>query len=216
FFSVYTLPPNQAVSQKSQQKINEKKNQKPEYRNVKNIILKKADQLLSGLNFHNLNLINKFNAKSKFFTEDAKSIPQIESNSVKLTVTSPPFLDIVQYSKDNWLRCWFNNIEETEISKKITMSKTINEWNEVMKNVFDELFRITKLWGWVAFEVGEIRKGKIKLEEEILKIGIDSGFKLFGVIINSQKFTKTANIWGINNNEEGTNTNRIVLFYKGE
>ena len=216
FFSVYTLPPNQAVSQKSQQKINEKKNQKPEYRNVKNIILKKADQLLSGLNFHNLNLINKFNAKSKFFTEDAKSIPQIESNSVKLTVTSPPFLDIVQYSKDNWLRCWFNNIEETEISKKITMSKTINEWNEVMKNVFDELFRITKLWGWVAFEVGEIRKGKIKIEEEILKIGIDSGFKLFGVIINSQKFTKTANIWGINNNEEGTNTNRIVLFYKGE
>ena len=153
---------------------------------------------------------------NKFFTEDAKSIPQIESNSVKLTVTSPPFLDIVQYSKDNWLRCWFNNIEETEISKKITMSKTINEWNEVMKNVFDELFRITKLWGWVAFEVGEIRKGKIKLEEEILKIGIDSGFKLFGVIINSQKFTKTANIWGINNNEEGTNTNRIVLFYKGE
>ena len=31
FFSVYTLPPNQAVSPRSQQKINEKRGQAPEY-----------------------------------------------------------------------------------------------------------------------------------------------------------------------------------------
>jgi hypothetical protein len=29
-----------------------------------------------------------------------------------------------------------------------------------------------------------------------------------------QEFTKTSNIWGINNNTRGTNTNRIVLFNK--
>ena len=31
---------------------------------------------------------------------------------------------------------------------------------------------------------------------------------------NAQKFTKTANIWGVSNNSLGTNTNRIVLFRK--
>jgi hypothetical protein len=50
FFSVYTLPPNQAVSQESQKKINEKRKQVPEYRNVKGIILNKSKDLLIDIN----------------------------------------------------------------------------------------------------------------------------------------------------------------------
>jgi hypothetical protein len=30
-----------------------------------------------------------------------------------------------------------------------------------------------------------------------------------------QAFTKTAHIWGVGNNDKGTNSNRIVLFEKG-
>jgi len=46
FFSVYTMPPNQAVSVKSQRKINERRNQTPAPRSVPNLILKKSRQLL--------------------------------------------------------------------------------------------------------------------------------------------------------------------------
>ena len=46
FFSVYTLPPNQAVSIDSQKKINQKRNQTPPVRDVKNLILKKTRALL--------------------------------------------------------------------------------------------------------------------------------------------------------------------------
>ncbi|MGB5528868.1 MAG: DNA methyltransferase, partial [Ignavibacteriaceae bacterium] len=42
FFSVYTLPPNQAVTQERQKRINEQRKQIPPYKNVKNIILKKS------------------------------------------------------------------------------------------------------------------------------------------------------------------------------
>lgn len=34
------------------------------------------------------------------------------------------------------------------------------------------------------------------------------------IIINQQNFTKTANCWGISNNERGVNTNRIVVAQK--
>ena len=34
------------------------------------------------------------------------------------------------------------------------------------------------------------------------------------ILINKQNFSKTANIWGINNNSKGTNTNRILLIKK--
>ncbi|MDO8680283.1 MAG: DNA methyltransferase [Acidobacteriota bacterium] len=47
FFSVYTLPPNQAVSVDGQRKINAKRQQVPSRRDVKRIIAKKTASLLA-------------------------------------------------------------------------------------------------------------------------------------------------------------------------
>jgi hypothetical protein len=96
----------------------------------------------------------------------------------------------------------------------MTMARTIDAWCNVMGGTFAELFRITKLGGHVAFEVGEVRKGTISLDEHVVQLGFNAGFKYNGILINKQKFTKTANIWGVKNNAGGTNTNRIVLFSK--
>ena len=46
FFSVYTLPPNQAASIESQRKINARRGQRPEYRDVAQLILRKTRVLL--------------------------------------------------------------------------------------------------------------------------------------------------------------------------
>jgi hypothetical protein len=214
FFSIYTLPPNQAVSAESQRKINEKLGQNPEYRNTREMILRKAKSLLRGVTeIQKKNLRNAGKA-AIFLTKDARYTSEIEPCSVQLTVTSPPFLDIVQYSKDNWLRCWFNSINDRDVAQRITMSKTIEEWSDVMGAVFSELNRVTRPNGWVAFEVGEIRRGTLKLDEYVVPLGQSAGFDCEGIIINLQEFTKTSNIWGVNNNDSGTNTNRIVLFRK--
>ncbi|MDR3102715.1 MAG: site-specific DNA-methyltransferase [Methanocalculaceae archaeon] len=214
FLSVYTLPPNQAVSPESQMKINQKRNQIPEYRDIKKLILKKTWQLLKKISAFEQKYIKKYGNQCIFINADARLTDCIPDNTVQLSITSPPFLNVVQYSADNWLRCWFNGFGTDEISKCITMSKTIEQWTEVMGDVFKELYRITKPGGWIAFEVGEVRKGSILLDEVIVPLGIQAGFSLFGILINDQEFTKTANIWGISNNTRGTNTNRIVIFVK--
>jgi hypothetical protein len=214
FFSVYTLPPNQAVSQLSQKRINEKRQQTPEYRDTQRIILHKTKSLLRNLNpgeKTNLILAGK---NARLLTDDARSTPEIPESGVQLTVTSPPFLDIVQYREDNWLRCWFNGHDEEAIEKQITMARTLNEWTRVMGAVFHELYRITRYGGYVAFEVGEVRKRTIRLEEHVVPLGIAAGFTCDGVLINQQTFTKTSNIWGVDNMASGTNTNRIVIFHK--
>lgn len=215
FFSVYTLPPNQATSPESQRKINLQRKQKPEYRNTKEIILKKSKQLLKDVTDKERMILYRISKSALFLTEDARQTKKIPSHSVQLTVTSPPFLDVVQYAQDNWLRCWFNGIDAKKVGKNITMSKTIEEWCEVMQAVFNELHRITKQNGYVAFEVGEVRNGKIALDEFVVELGMQAGFVCEGIMINTQAFTKTANIWGIFNNAKGTNTNRIVIFRKG-
>jgi DNA modification methylase len=216
FFSVYTMPPNQAVSQERQIKINEKRNQKPEYRNVKEIILRKTRSLIKEITTQQQKILRQIHRKTIFLNKDARDTKEIPDNFVQLTVTSPPFLDIVQYAKDNWLRGWFNGIGIQAVEKKITMSKTIEQWTDVMQEVFDELYRITKKSGFVAFEVGEVKNGKIKLDEYVAPLGVKSAFEPIAIIINEQKFTKTANIWGVNNNSKGTNSNRIVVFKKGK
>ena len=207
FFSVFTLPPNLAASIASQRKINEKRNQKPEYRDTKALIYRKSKQLLR----HNLP-DHYWRDDVVLLTESADNTPQIPDESVDLVVTSPPFLDIVDYEQDNWLRMWFCNIEIA--AGKIWQLKSLEDWVARMKDVLVELHRILKGTGKIAFEVGEVRNGEIFLENAVAKASVDAGFVPEKLMINTQPFTKTANCWGVSNNKKGTNSNRIVILKK--
>jgi len=212
FFSVYTLPPNQAVSMKSQQRINTKRGLTPPLRDVKKIILKKSRNLLKDLTEFDRIELERVGKLAKLETASCDKTEFIEDETVSLVVTSPPFLNEVNYKTDNWLRCWFNGIDAERI--QIWQIKNISEWQSAMQNVFVELCRILKPGGYVAFEVGEVRSKTVKLEELVLPAGIAAGLTPLFVLINEQVFTKTSNCWGIDNSQKGTNTNRIVLFQK--
>jgi len=212
FFSVYTLPPNQAVSVKSQQRINTKRGLTPPLRDVKKIILKKSRNLLKDLTEFDRIELERVGKLAKLETASCDKTKFIEDETVSLVVTSPPFLNEVNYKTDNWLRCWFNGIDAERI--QIWQIKNISEWQSAMQNVFVELCRILKPGGYVAFEVGEVRSKTVKLEELVLPAGIAAGLTPLFVLINEQVFTKTSNCWGIDNSQKGTNTNRIVLFQK--
>lgn len=202
FFSVYTLPPNQAVSVDAQLKINAKRQQSPPPRDVLKIILKKSHSLLSegGVGRHPGGVLSAGSANR------AVCIP---SDSAALVVTSPPFLDIVQYAKDNWLRCWFAGIDADKI--EIAMHRTEGAWMQMVRSVLIDLARILKSGGHVAFEVGEVRKGKVLLDRLVWEAASDLPFDRLGIMVNQQEFTKTANCWGVSNNASGTNSNRIVI-----
>ncbi len=212
FFSVYTLPPNQAVSIKSQIKINAKRNQTPPRRIVPALILKKVRALLKECDDTLRETLSRSFKNSLLVTGQSKHTPEISSDSIHLVVTSPPFLDVVDYAGDNWLRCWFMGIDPKAVS--ITMSKTLEQWEAQMTLVFHELFRVLRRGGHIAFEVGEVRQGRVKLELTVLRAGCAAGLKPVLVLINDQEFTKTANCWGVDNQTMGTNTNRIVVFRK--
>ena len=212
YFSVYSLPPNQAASVSSQQRINKRKNQTPSFKNLKPRILDKTSSLLRDCNMGLYGRLRQSLTQHKFFCSSSNNTPYIWDNSVDLVVTSPPFLNIVNYAKDNWLRCWFCDVDADSLD--ITMSSKVSLWSIEMGKVLKELYRVVKTGGYVAFEVGEVKKGSIKLEEPVIREGKLAGFSPKYVLINDQKFTKTSNIWGIENSKKGTNTNRVVLFQK--
>ncbi|HMC26604.1 MAG TPA: hypothetical protein VKM56_02295, partial [Verrucomicrobiae bacterium] len=199
-------------SVKSQRKINARRDQTPPRRNVPAIILKKSRQLLQDCTAQERQRLGIVADQAVFLTKSCDSTPEIASGSVSLVVTSPPFLNVVDYAGDNWLRCWFLGIDPESV--KLTVPKKLSEWQESMTKVFAELFRVLKKGGHIAFEVGEVHGGKTRLEEAVVPCGVAAGLEPMLIMINDQKFTKTANCWGVDNNSKGTNTNRIVVFRK--
>lgn len=212
FFSVYTLPPNQAVSVESQRRINQRRDQRPPRRSVPELILRKSESILSDCDEATRNVLHRSCKDVLLLSKESSSTPEIETSSISLVVTSPPFLDIVDYENDNWLRCWFCGIDPKQ--QKLTVVRTLEKWQDAMGSAFAELERVLKPNGYVAFEVGEVRRGTIKLEEAVIPCGVSAGLEPVLVLINDQEFTKTSNCWGVRNRVSGTNTNRIVLFRK--
>lgn len=212
FFSVYTLPPNQAVSVASQIKINEKRQQAPTPRDIDAIIRKKTRALLGRLDPDGWRRLREVAPNAVLMTGSCDDTAQLASESVSLVVTSPPFLDVVDYQKDNWLRCWFNGLDAAHIS--IWQLKRVEDWMAAMTRVFRELRRILVPGGHVAFEVGEVRGGQVLMETLVVPAARSAGLTPQLVLINDQVFTKTANCWGVSNRSKGTNTNRIILLSK--
>lgn len=212
FFSVYTLPPNQAVTVDRQKIINQKRNQAPEYRNVKELILRKSKSLLKTLEESDTSSFNTYGRKSKIIIGSSAELKGVKPGSIALVVTSPPFLDVVDYANDNWLRCWFNRLDTDTIP--ISIHRKIEDWSAAMNRTFLRLFKVLKKGGYVAFEVGEVKGGSVKLEDHVIPAAERAGLVALLVLINDQAFTKTSNCWGVSNKQKGTNTNRIVLLKK--
>ena len=210
FFSVYTLPPNQAASVRSQRRINERRNQSPRERNVKALILRKTRSLLARLEDGDCARLK--NAGPVLLTSSADRTPRIGDGTVRLVVTSPPFLDVVNYRADNWLRCWFNGVDGDKVA--LWHWTRAPDWQAAMTRVFRELHRVLAQSGLVAFEVGEVRSGRLLLETLVVPAAREAGLEPLLVLVNDQQFTKTSNCWGVDNRRKGTNTNRIVLLQK--
>lgn len=211
FLSVYTLPPNQAVSVQSQQKINARRQQTPPPRDLRAIVLRKTRGLLADIDDATRARLRHAQTAARFQVGSAAT-SFWAPDSVQLIVTSPPFLDVVDYATDNWLRGWFCGIDVNAIP--IERHSRLDDWRTFIAAAFRQFARLVRPGGFVAFEVGEVRGGRVQLEDTVVPCGVEAGLTAVCVVINQQTFTKTANIWGVSNNARGTNTNRIVVFRK--
>ena len=208
FFSVYTLPPNQATSIERQRKNNARRGQTPEYRDVAALILRKTRALLRDVREE------PPTGRCRGFLRQSVEAPfGYAGPPAALAITSPPFLNVVNYRQDNWLRCWFAGVDPDAVA--VTQTAKLEEWKRLVRRALANVAAVTRLGGAFAFEVGEVRRGSLLLDRVVADVARETPWEPVCIVVNEQRFTKTSNTWGVDNNRGGTNSNRIVVLRRG-
>ena len=134
---------------------------------------------------------------------------------VDLILTSPPYLGIVNYSKQNWIRSWFLSSNPTETSQKLDDNLNINQWVQFSKTTIVELKKMLKPDGVAVFVIGDVAKSRKRViplaREFALMINENKFFKNVWVFSDYiQVADKTTRIWG-ETSGKATTTDRIVI-----
>lgn len=151
---------------------------------------------------------------------DAKNLSTIEAlkpfhKKVGLILTSPPYLGIVNYAKQNWIRSWFMNKDPNLVSEQLDDDLNLDEWISFAKAFIQQLKVFLKKEGIAVFVIGDVAKSKTSVvplaREFCLMVKENKYFKnvwcFTDTITDADKTTK---IWG---DTKGTATarDRIVI-----
>ena len=127
------------------------------YRDVFSLLREKTEKLYkkhSGLK--QTGIVIKANAKNLSEVEMLKPF----HNKVNLILTSPPYLGIVNYAKQNWIRGWFLNQDPEKVTVELDDDLNLGEWIKFSKIVVEQLKTFLKKDGIAVFIIGDVAKSK--------------------------------------------------------
>jgi len=183
-----------------------------QFRDVFQILKEKTERLFDKhKSLKGEGIVLKADAKKLTQNEDLKEY----AGKVNLVVTSPPYLGIVNYAKQNWIRSWLLNQSPVEVSAELDDDLNLSEWVIFSKQFVIELKSFLKKDGVAVFVIGDVAKSKtsvIPLAREFCHMIKDNNlFKnvwCFSDVIDDTD--KTTRIWG-ETKGSATATDRIVI-----
>ncbi|MEV4383429.1 hypothetical protein [Streptosporangium sp. NPDC049644] len=165
------------------------------------------------------------------FAHDASKLMtsrRIASNSVDLVVTSPPYLQVVNYGTANWIRLWLFGIDEVgrdrgkgrvELDATLDHRHTYTSYQDFLLRTLLGIQRVLKRDGVATVIIGDVAdpgKDPVPLAKKIWDdIGSKTDLRLITLIGDHFSVeTKVSRIWG---DTKGQATDRdcvLVLAHK--
>jgi DNA modification methylase len=157
---------------------------------------------------------------------DAKELASCDGlravkGKVDLIVTSPPYLDVVNYAKQNWIRNWLLEQSSTShLAKNLDDDLNLSEWMSFSTLVLDQMMKVLSPSGVIVFVVGDVvrpGKGSISLAREFIRrVAHDGHFGFVGCLddhIGSD--IKTTRIWA-DTKGRATQMDRIIVLARSQ
>lgn len=102
----------------------------------------------------------------------------LPENSVDAIISSPPYMNALDYARDNRLRLWF--LGEKNYEKYDAKSpRNIEDFKILMKNVMKNLYPALKMNSYCVFVLGDVNKSKKSINTALAVIDIANSMGSF-------------------------------------
>ncbi len=128
-------------------------------------------------------------SRAVLLTARADETSIIQAECVSLIVTGPPGLKSFSYRKENWLKCWFVDLDPDSVN--VSAHRVLDDWAEEMTRVFEESYRVLKPGGYCALDIGRLRPRKIRWDDVVLDCALSGGFEPVGIIVNTKFYGRS-------------------------
>jgi site-specific DNA-methyltransferase (adenine-specific) len=136
-----------------------------------------------------------------------KSIPP---GSVDLVLTSPPYLQVVNYGTSNWIRLWWLNLDEVsrnagsgrrKLDAKLDHSHTYGSYADFVRRALIGVRRVLARTGVAVIVIGDVAvpgRDSIPLARQVWDdVGAGTGLRLIDLIEDFLPVqNKVSRIWG--------------------
>jgi hypothetical protein len=145
---------------------------------------------------------------------NAKFAPFI--GQIRLVVTSPPYLDVINYAKQNWIRNWFMaNHPNYHLFESLDDELVLDRWLKFADEAVLEMKKMLAPGGVIALVLGDVAlgsRGFISLAREFIqRVLHEKTFHYVGCFDDEiREGVKTTRIWG-ETKGRATETDRIVI-----
>lgn len=131
--------------------------------------------------------------RGRIFKGDARTVP-LPDESVDFILTSPPYMSVLDYPWNNWLRVWWLGDDRRTEQKKLMRSGVEETYRQFMRETCAEMFRILKPNSAFVIVVGDVKKtranGVTSIINSALLIGEEAekaGFEVESILNDTYK-----------------------------
>lgn len=155
----------------------------------------------------------------------------IPEKSVKLIVTSPPYLNVVRYGKFNWIRLWLLGesvsdvdrsslvVEKTDRRLGLSDKHRFGAYCRFLAGALGELGKVLRDDGLCVVTIGDVKNkehGEHELGTEVWEaLRQELPFDLGAVIVDDvNELGKVSKIWGDTRRGQATKVDRVLVLHK--
>lgn len=150
------------------------------------------------------------------WAQDAITLPRktLRDHPARLVLTSPPYLQVIQYGKYNWVRLWFLNARPREVDAVLMSSGSLTKYETFIGQVTSQLRKAVFDDGYMCLVIGDVRRrdGDLNLAQSVWdNVLKQQGWHLHGIFTDDIPAEhKVSRIWK-NQPGKATKVDRLLL-----
>ena len=159
--------------------------------------------------------------RGQAFQQDVRQLHQwVQPESIRLVVSSPPYLKVIKYGLYNWIRLWFLGVAHKEVDRTLDDAHALDAYLAFMQETIGQLERLLVPGGVCVLVIGDVahnNQAPLNLALEVWEaVRAHSNLRLLDLVADPiADHRKVTKIWN-HTRGRATATDRIMVLCKGD